>query len=254
METDILMIDRAGAFKVEMTYLTLSLLLFLWVFLAARKRGEIPIFGLCAIAGLSIWWQELYADWGAYLLWSDSFKMMPWGESLWTTPDKPWFLLASYPVFMCASISLMLWLCRLAITLFPQRNTKLVTFFTAAVMLILINSLLEYISVSSAGQWTYVDAIGPVITTAHGLQPLLYPNTPFGVWGGVICMLILSQNALGRPQYESLFRANEVAGLRRELRRIVAWVVVWNITYWVFLCTPLIAMRILWGAPNALVP
>lgn len=250
-----ILIDPAGALKVEIGYLIACIILILLVILDTKKRGELGQLGLCAIAGFSIWWQELYADWGGYLLWSDSFHMMPWGESMWTTPDKPWFLLASYPVFMTLSVSLMLWLCRGVLKVIPNFNQKVVCFFTAGITLIIINTLLELASVSSAGQWTYVDTIGPVINTAHGLQPLLYPNIPFGTWGGVICALILSQSALGRPRFENIVNLNSGAtGWRLQGLRAVVWVVVWNVTYWLFLCTPLITMRLLWGAPNVLVP
>jgi len=250
-----LLIDPAGAFRVEMGYLILCILLIIMVIIDTRKRGELGQLGLCAIAGFSIWWQELYADWGAYLLWSDSFHMMPWGESLWTTPDKPWFLLASYPIFMTVSVSLMLWLCRKVITLVPSVNQSVICFFTAGITLILINTLLELASVSSAGQWTYVDTIGPVISTAHGLQPLLYPNIPFGIWGGVICALILMHTKEGRPGFENLFKTvNVTARLQAQSLRALSWIIVWNITYWLFLCTPLIVMRLLWGAPSTLVP
>ena len=248
------LIDAAGAFKAEMGYLIICTLLIIFVIFDTKKRGELGLLGLCAIGGFSIWWQELYADWGSYLLWSDSFHMMPWGDSMWTTPDKPWFLLASYPVFMSFSVLLMLWLCRSVLKLLPNSNQKIICFFTAGITLIIINTLFELASVSSAGQWTYVDAIGPVITTAHGLQPLLYPNLPFGIWGGVICALILSQTALGRPRFENIITNSHATGWRLQGLRAAVWVVVWNITYWLFLCTPLISMRLLWGAPNALVP
>lgn len=249
------MVDAAGALKVELGYAIACALLFLWIILDTRKRGELKQASLCAIAGLSMFWQEFYADWGAYLLWSEEFHMLPWGESKWTTPDKPWKTVAAYPVFMCLSISLMLLLCRTALKFWPQSNRQLICFFTASITLIIINTGLELAAVSSAGAWTYIEVFGPAIETSHGLQPLLYPNLPFGAWGGVICALILTSDIKGYPLFEGIARAHKrQAGWRREAARALAWIVVWNISYWLILCTPLITMRELLGNPNPLVP
>jgi hypothetical protein len=40
----------------------------IWMVIDTRRRGELGLVGLLAIAGFSIFWQEFYADWGAYLL------------------------------------------------------------------------------------------------------------------------------------------------------------------------------------------
>lgn len=97
--------------------------------------------------------------------------------------------------------------------------------------------------------------MGPAISTAHGLQTLLYPNIAFGAWGGVICALILTEAANGYPAFEGITSAHQrKAGWRRESARALAWMIIWNITYWLLLCTPLITVRELWGNPSPLVP
>nr|MDT0524753.1 hypothetical protein [Streptomyces sp. DSM 41633] len=82
--------------------------LVVWVVIDTRRRGELGLVGLLAIAGLSIFWQEFYADWGAYLLWSSDYHMLWWGSTTWTTPDKPTMNIWSYPVFMTAAFLAML--------------------------------------------------------------------------------------------------------------------------------------------------
>lgn len=255
METDVVNLAGKGVLHVELGTLVVFLLLVLWSIYDTFKQRRLSLVSLCAIAGLSIFWQEYYADWGAYLLWSDEFHMMPWGSTLWTTPRKPWHTLVAYPVFMTIAIGLMLQLCRQAQIRFIKINSQLVCFTVAAICLIVINTVLEYLAVASAGQWTYVDTMGPVLSTAHGDQPLLYPNIPFGIWGGVICCLILSVGIDGTPKFEAYFGVQyRKAVWAREGLRALSWITVWNITYWIFLCTPLILLRELMGAPNLLVP
>ena len=73
----------------ELVQSTAFVALMIWVVIDTRRRGELGPAGLLTIAGFSIFWQEFYADWGAYLLWSPDFHMLPWGSTTWTTPDKP---------------------------------------------------------------------------------------------------------------------------------------------------------------------
>lgn len=85
-----LMIDAAGALNVEIGHALAFVALLLWIVFDTGRRGELRHAALCAIGGCSIFWQEFYAGWGGYLLWSDAFPLMPWGSTLWTTPNKPW--------------------------------------------------------------------------------------------------------------------------------------------------------------------
>jgi xanthine/uracil/vitamin C permease (AzgA family) len=244
-----------GALPVELGTFAIALIVAVLFALDARRRGALSIAALCAIAGLSIFWQEFYADWGAYLLWSSKFHLMPWGSTLWTTPRKPWFLIASYPLFMCASFAAMLALTRAAIRRFPNAPRLLVCVVAAGIGLFIINLGLETAAVAVAGQWSYVDVMGPALVTAKGQQPILYPGIPFGLFGGVTCYLILQKDAQGRPLFEQLTRAGAAApGGSRESRRVLAWIIVWNVGYWLILCMPLIAIRESFGRPNILVP
>jgi hypothetical protein len=244
-----------GARGVEIGSVLIALALLVGYGIEARRRGTLSIPALCAIAGLGIFWQEFYADWGAYLLWSPSFHMVPWKSTLWTTPDKPWFVIFSYPVFMWSAFAAMLWLTRAATRRFPSAPPLLVCLLTAGPALFAINLAFEAVSVAYAGQWSYVDVIGPALSTAKGQQPVLYPGIPFGLFGGVTCYLILQQDSAGRPRFERLLRPDRVpAGWKREALRALSWLLVWNASYWLLLCTPVIAIRELFGQASALVP
>lgn len=244
-----------GALAVELGCLAALAMLALWFAVRARQRGSLDVPALCAIAGLSIFWQEFYADWGAYLLWSSKFHMMPWGATAWTTPEKPWFVLPAYPLFMCAAFTAALALSRATIDKFPNVRALWLCLLTAGPALYAINFALELASVSLAGQWTYVDVIGPALTTDAGQQPILYPGIPLGLFGAVTSYLILRQDSRGHPTFERWFRPDRFAtAWKRESMRALSWVLVWNLSYWLLLTMPLIAIRELFGPPSALVP
>jgi hypothetical protein len=211
--------------------------------------------GLLAIAGFSIFWQEFYADWGAYLLWTPDFHMLPWGSTLWTTPDKPAMNVTSYPVFMTAAFVSMLALQKWAQSRWPEVSPLLLSLVTAGPVLIAFNLAMEYVSVETFGLWTYVDTVGPVLHSDAGTMPLLYPNIPFGIFGAVTAFLIGWTNPEGRPRFEALIaRPGLPQGFKRDVLRAAAWVLTFNVTYWLFLITPTLIVRLTLGEPSALVP
>lgn len=229
--------------------------LVVWVVIDTRRRGELGLVGLLAIAGLSIFWQEFYADWGAYLLWSSDYHMLWWGSTTWTTPDKPTMNIWSYPVFMTAAFLAMLVLQKWARGRWPRIHPLLLSLVTAGPVLIGFNLVMEYVSVETFGLWTYVDTMGPVLHSGAGTMPLLYPNIPFGLFGAVTAFLIGWTNEEGRPRFEALLaKAGLPQGLKRDLLRALAWVLTFNVTYWLFLITPMLIIREVWGDPSSLVP
>lgn len=244
-----------GAGPTEYYYFLVAMALGAILLWNTIRRGTLSIPALCYIGGFSIFWQEFYADWGAYLLWSPQFNMMPWESTLWTTPDKPWFTLWAYPVFMCVAVTTMVYLVSFARRKLPSAPPFMLTMLVAVPILYLFNVGTEYKSVVSSGQWTYVHVIGPALSTAKGTMPLLWPGVPFAIWGGVITYLIGKRDANDFPGFERIVHAQEFkSSWRREGARALTWVVVFNLTYWLILCTPLILVRILFGTPNALVP
>jgi hypothetical protein len=122
-------------------------------------------------------------------------------------------------------------------------------------VLIGFNLLMEYVSVMTFGLWTYVDTVGPILHTVAGTMPLLYPNIPLGLFGAGTAFLIGWTNAEGRPRFEALIAKPTLPqGIRRDVLRALAWVLTFNVTYWVFLITPTILVRLIFGEPSALVP
>ena len=64
-----------------------------------KRRGYPSQTGLIFLSSTTMFWEEFYADWGAYLLWNTEFAMMPWGRIPYTTPSKPWYVLPCYGRF-----------------------------------------------------------------------------------------------------------------------------------------------------------
>jgi hypothetical protein len=239
----------------ELISLVAFIALSIWVVIDTRRRGELGVVGLLAIAGFSIFWQEFYADWGAYLLWTPDFHMLPWRATPWTTPDKPAMNLTSYPVFMTSAFLSMLALQKWARRRWPGVHPLVLSLITAGPVLIGFNLVMEYVSVKMLGLWTYVDTIGPVLRTDAGTMPLLYPNIPFGLFGAVTAFLIGWTNAEGRPRFEALIaKPGFPQGIKRDALRAVAWILTFNVTYWLFLVTPTLVLRLTLGEPSALVP
>jgi Spirocyclase AveC-like len=246
-------VNSANWFELVMSLAFLALTI--WVVIDTRRRGELGLLGLLAIAGSSIFWQEFYADWGAYLLWSSDYHMLPWGSTMWTTPDKPAMNIVSYPVFMTAAFVSMLALQKWARGRWPGVHPLLLSLVTAGPVLIGFNLVMEYVSVETFGLWTYVDTIGPVLHSDAGTMPLLYPNIPFGLFGAVTAFLIGWTNDDGRARFEAtIAKPGMPQGIKRDFLRALAWILTFNVTYWLFLITPTIVLRLALGDPSFLVP
>jgi hypothetical protein len=137
----------------------------------------------------------------------------------------------------------------------PGVHPLVLSLITAGPVLIGFNLVMEYVSVKMLGLWTYVDTIGPVLRTDAGTMPLLYPNIPFGLFGAVTAFLIGWTNAEGRPRFEALIaKPGFPQGIKRDALRAVAWILTFNVTYWLFLVTPTLVLRLTLGEPSALVP
>ena len=61
-----------------------------------RKYGAPATAALLFIGCFTMWWQEFYADWGAYLYYNPDLILLPWGPAPFTTPNKPLYVLAGY--------------------------------------------------------------------------------------------------------------------------------------------------------------
>lgn len=217
-----------------------------------RARRLTPA-ALLFLSAITMFWQEFYADWGAYLLYTDAFHLMPW-QSTFTSPNKPWFMPIAYGWYFTViytAIPLLIGWAAIRLTRLPNWA---VVILVAAPFFYLWDGVVEFSSVAM-GYWTYVDTIGPALDFNGTRVSLVHPLELFTFYGVVMSALLVWRDALERPRFEGLFGANRrPPGWGRELRRLAAWIVTMNGVYWFAFTLWMIVVRSAVGAPNPLVP
>lgn len=116
------------------------------------------------------------------------------------------------------------------------------------------NLFVEGVSVG-LGYRTYFDTFGPSIVFASTAISLVHPLIIFTIYGVVAAYILSDRDDNGHARFESVFRVKSVRpGWRRESVRLLAYVVVMNLTFFVFMSIPMIVVRELFGHANAFVP
>ena len=228
-------------------------LLMISAILAIRNR-RLPLIGLLLIAGSSAFWQEFFADWGAYLAWNPAFARLPiWGDMAYTTPVKPLFIPFSWGWWFAVSIplltSLVLWLKRR----FPARSPYSLAMLTAFPLFLAYQIYVEGSSVAN-GWWTYDVIIGPALETENGRLPLIFPLL-IGLWAGWFIGMLADRDENGFMPHE--LRAGVPAipvGGHREWTRLWSMIVAFQVTFFIVNVIPAIIGRALFGGPSLLVP
>ncbi|MDB5687551.1 MAG: hypothetical protein JWR77_2140, partial [Rhizorhabdus sp.] len=202
-----------------------------------------------------MFWQEYYNNWGGYLLYSPDLNLWNWGSTWWTSPNKPIFLLFSYPVFFTAIYTLLTALMRKVVRSWPGGSLFALTMIVCAPIFYGYNLFVDGMSVD-AGLWNYVDAIGPVLRTpAGGSEPLLWPGVPFALFGSLLVYSLVRVDGDGHPTYLRLARPDRCEpGIKRETVRAGASMLWWNLIYGLFMTIPVNLGRELFGHPSLLVP
>ncbi len=223
------------------------------VALAAKNR-RVPLFGLMLIAGSSSFWQEFFADWGAYLAWNPEFARLPfWGDMAFTTPIKPLFMPFSWGWWFAVSIPLLTSLVLFLKRTFPARSVYALSFLTAFPLFLLYQIYVEGSSVAN-GWWTYDSVVGPALESEQGRLPLIFPLL-IGLWAGWFVGLLADRNTQGFMAHEvRLGVAAKPAGWRREWTRLWGMALLFQVTFFAVNLVPAVLGRILFGGPSALVP
>ncbi len=218
------------------------------------KNRRIPLFGLMLVAGSSGFWQEFFADWGAYVAWNPQFERLPfWGEMAFTTPVKPMFMPFSWGWWFAVSIPLLTSLVLLLKRKFPARSVYALSFLTAFPLFLAYQIYVEGSSVAN-GWWTYDSVIGPALESEQGRLPLIFPLL-IGLWAGWFVGLLADRNADGFMAHEvRLGAAAKPAGWRREWARLWGMALLFQVTFLAINLVPAMLGRILFGGPSALVP
>lgn len=239
----------------DIMWITFFVVMLLYLVWAHRRRDTLSNTALIFIGAGSMFWQEYFNNWGGYLLYSPDLNLWPWGSTWWTSPNKPIFLMFSYPVFFTVIFTLLGALMRRVIARLPAASPLLLTLLIGGPIFYAYNFFVDGASVD-AGLWNYVDAIGPVVTTpGGGTEPLLWSGIPFALYGALMLYSLLRTGPDGAPAFLALGRPERYPpGRRRELVRAVTSALWWNAVFWFAMTLPVNLVRELFGHPSALIP
>lgn len=221
------------------------------------RRRRVPFAGLVFLAATTMWWLEWYADWGAYLLYNDKFKLIGWGASTWTTPNKPWAVIAGYGWFIGLSLPPLVALCN---HVAHRRGVtrESVGFGTVLLVVLPIYWLVDVLVETGAtalSWWRYTDPASPTFSTSHGSFPLAYPVLVFALWAVVAVWMLAQRDDRGFLLHERLLRVDRVrSGVAMETARLGSMIVALNLSYIVVLVLPVCLIRELFGDSSSAVP
>lgn len=262
-------------------YLTpvLSIIVLIFLIQQSIKKGKPTWWLMIAIAAASTWWMETAGDWGQHLLYSPTFNHyhVDWAIS---APHNPMWMPFTYAIYWAGHTWAIL---RLA-QWYQKRHAgvslgKAIMVFT--VPLTFVWNIAVEGTAAYMGYWTYNPPIGPYLDMGRGFFPLMWPMLTMFIWPNLISWLV------GLPEEQGLNQLEKFVGLGRwrataatqlpaakvgamavagggtasvavarqggmsfEALRLLAWIVVFNVTFFVALVVPLIGVRLLtnWGS------
>jgi hypothetical protein len=225
-----------------------------WAIVDTRRNRRLSLVSLALIAGTTMWWQEWYGDWGSYLLYNPHFRLLPWHSSLWTTPNKPWFVIPAYGWYYATIFPLMLLAISRVRQARPNWNRHLTTVLVALGLFYAWDLVVEG-SAATFGWWSYSHALGAALNSSKGTFPLLFPILLFCLFGVVVTWIMDQRDDRGRFRLETVTGVVRIReGWRREVGRAGAWVAMLNIAYIACLIAPLVLWRDVWGPASSVVP
>ena len=259
------------------------LALAVYVIQQCRQRRHLTRNALVLIATTTMWWQEWFGDWGAYIIYNPHFALMPWGSTLWTTPNKPWAVILAYGWYYTLSFLAFFWL----VDKLRARRPDIRPWVACVVIGIPVFYLADLIIEGGAamlGMWSYDHYVGPALASPAGNFPLLYPVLFFTAWCALQASLVYSVDAQGFTPFDRLFglhrwltrtgsvsvdpnpssRGGGVATADRTEKtqlsasaqavRALIWAVGFNASYWVVFIFPVVLIRIITGPTSTLIP
>jgi hypothetical protein len=252
--TAAVMADPVNPWMMETGSLIFWPVIFVITALWALKTKRLPLMLLLLIAASSSFWQEFFGDWGAYLSWNPRFARLPfWGDMAYTTPVKPLFIPFSWGWWFAVSITplvaLVVWLGKRM----PQISTTAWSFLIAFPLYSVYEVSMEAGAVAK-NWWSYNAVLGPAFQSEHGNMPLIFP-VGLGVWAAWVVALLARRDAAGLWWHERIMGVGARApGVGRELARLWAFIVMFQVTALILVTLPPLLGRILFGGPSLLVP
>jgi hypothetical protein len=237
----------------EMSW-TLWVVCFVVLSIESWRSGRVNRWLLLLFAFTTLWWQDTFGGWGVYFLYNPEFVLMEfWGPMPYTSPYKPWFLVASYGWWWTVSIGLSY------IVMVKLREKKPNWSFTTAFMLTIgpffyiFDLVLETAFVANHWQ-NYTQPVGPAVVNDAGNFPLIWPLLPQIWWIYAVVWMVYSTNASGENRFEAWLGLDKMEGAKLQWARLGAYTVYLNLSYFFLMIGPLMLVRILFGGPSDLVP
>lgn len=231
----------------------------IWLALAAFfayscvKHKELTLPTLVFIGGTTMWWQEWYGDWGAYVLYNPHLALIPGYHWPLTSPNKPWAVIPAYGWFYALVYFPVLLACKkIHARFFPMAKLWIIAVAVSWPFFYVWDTLIEG-GASILGIWSYVDFVGPAMQSTRGNFPLLYPVLTFSAMMTVTLLVIGAKTPQGTPLVECWARVHSLTGTKRNIGRILTWIVTMNICYLIFI-VPTVLVRLAFLPPNSLVP
>lgn len=247
--------NNPSAMWVQEIVVPVAWLILIVIFLKKSiRKGELTFEALLFISTTTMFWQEGYIDWGAYLLFNPKFALIPWGSTLFTAPNKLWSMIPCYGIFFTPVYLLFLFITKKMHSPKPDLK-KAVKLIILVLPLIYIWDLITEGPAAVLGWATYTDYYGPALVFEKGTFPLVYPVLLISFQSAVAIWLLSIRSPDKIVWFESWFSIEKMKnGLMREIARIGAWTLVMNGVLFFFLTVPVVLVRILFGHPSILVP
>lgn len=222
--------------------------------IASVRARRLSLVLLCLLGASSSFWQEFFGDWGAYVAWNPRFDRLPfWGETPFTTPVKPLFIPFSWGWWFALTIPLLVSLTAWLGRRLPLLSTTGWAFATAFPLFLAYQVYAETSAVAN-GWWTYDVVLGPTFTSARGQVPLIFPFL-LGLWAAGLVALLAPQDADGLRWHERrLGVARAAPAWRREIGRLLAFALLFQVTMFAVNIGPAMLARLLFGGASLLVP
>jgi hypothetical protein len=236
---------------------------------------------LFVVNSMLVYWMETMGDWGQELVYSPAFArhhLLEWLPL--KTPNDPVFMPFAYAVYWTVHAIVVLWLGQQLSKRFGWSLLKAVV-----VLAVPVNYAWDFLVEGLAtahGWWTYYPGMGPSVTWSNGGRITLlwtiglmcvWPNL-IAYWGGKPPVRGLNhlERFLGLARFTRARLATAPAATpqaayddalnyevtiprwRFEAARFGAWFIVFQVSFFVFLIVPLLAMRGITGHDSIYAP
>ncbi len=244
--------DPVGYRTYEIGIIVVAIGIFAMGIRQSVRAGRFSPLFLMSFAAGTAFWQETYGDWGAYLLYSNRFMHCDWGDTIWTSPVRPWWAIAGYVAFYTPLFLSLIATVNFVRVRWPNRNEYLLAALMSLPIFYAFDLVFEG-TTTGLGFWNYTYVFGPALSVGNGTFPLLWPIVEQVPFMAITAYGLTWRNDCG----ESIFDVAAQRVLRRrpaQIAILVSWIVILNATFLITTILPIMLMRWIVGPHSVLVP